>query len=43
MEPKFAFVNGVNLCYEIFGNGDPVLLIHGFGAKKETWIAQTEP
>ena len=43
MEPTFTNVNGVNICYEIFGDGDPVLLVHGFGAKKETWIAQTEP
>ncbi|MFX1428450.1 MAG: alpha/beta fold hydrolase [Promethearchaeota archaeon] len=43
MEPTFAFVNGINICYEVFGDGDPVLLVHGFGAKKESWIAQTEP
>ncbi|MFX1279023.1 MAG: alpha/beta fold hydrolase [Promethearchaeota archaeon] len=43
MEPKFALVNGINICYEIFGDGDPVFLVHGFGSKKESWIAQTEP
>ncbi|MFW9940265.1 MAG: alpha/beta fold hydrolase [Candidatus Thorarchaeota archaeon] len=43
MEPKFALVNGINICYEIYGDGEPVLLVHGFGAKKESWIAQTLP
>ena len=39
MKEAFALVNGVNICYEIRGDGDPVLLVHGFGAKKESWIA----
>ncbi|MFX0166008.1 MAG: alpha/beta fold hydrolase [Promethearchaeota archaeon] len=43
MKEAFAFINGVNICYEIYGDGDPVLLVHGFGAKKESWIAQISP
>jgi len=43
MKEAFALVNGVNICYEIRGDGDPVILVHGFGAKKESWIAQTDP
>jgi proline-specific peptidase len=43
MEPKFALINGIKICYEIYGDGEPVLLVHGFGAKKESWIAQTQP
>ena len=43
MKPAFALVNGINICYEIYGDGEPVLLVHGFGSKKEAWIAQTEP
>jgi pimeloyl-ACP methyl ester carboxylesterase len=43
MKEVFALVNDVNICYEIYGDGDPVLLVHGFGSKKEAWIAQTEP
>ena len=43
MKPEFAQVNGINICYEIHGDGDPVLLIHGLGTKKEAWIGQTEP
>lgn len=40
MTEQYAEVNGVKLCYEIFGEGYPLFLIHGFGAKKEEWIAQ---
>lgn len=40
MTEQYAEVNGVNLCYEIDGEGYPLFLIHGFGTKKETWIAQ---
>jgi pimeloyl-ACP methyl ester carboxylesterase len=43
MKPEFALVNGINICYEIHGDGEPVLLVHGFGSKKESWIAQTQP
>ena len=40
MTEQYANVNGVKLCYEVFGEGYPLFLIHGFGAKKETWVAQ---
>ena len=40
MTEQYAVVNGVKLCYEICGEGYPLFLIHGFGAKKEAWIAQ---
>ena len=43
MKEAYALVNNINVCYEIHGDGDPVLLIHGFGGKKESWIAQTNP
>jgi 3-oxoadipate enol-lactonase len=43
MKEEFALVNGINLCYDIHGDGAPVLLIHGFGSKKESWIAQRDP
>ena len=43
MKEAYALVNNISICYEIHGDGDPVLLVHGFGAKKESWIAQTEP
>ena len=40
---SFANVNNIKICYEIRGDGDPVILIHGFGAKKEEWIGQFLP
>jgi pimeloyl-ACP methyl ester carboxylesterase len=43
MTDLFADVNGIKICYEIKGEGELVLLVHGFGSKKESWIAQFEP
>ncbi len=42
MTEKFAQIGDVKLCYEILGKEDgyPTLLIHGFGVKKEVWMAQ---
>lgn len=40
MTEEYADLKGVKLCYEVFGEGYPLFLIHGFGAKKESWIAQ---
>ncbi|MFX1453688.1 MAG: alpha/beta fold hydrolase [Promethearchaeota archaeon] len=42
MSEKFADVNGIKICYKIYGkeNNFPLICIHGFGSKKETWIAQ---
>jgi pimeloyl-ACP methyl ester carboxylesterase len=37
----FADVKGLKLCYEVKGKGYPIFLIHGFGTKKEYWIAQS--
>ncbi|MBY8987945.1 MAG: alpha/beta hydrolase [Candidatus Lokiarchaeota archaeon] len=37
---SFANINGINLSYRIYGNGFPVILIHGYGAKKEVWKPQ---
>jgi len=39
MNELFALVNGINICYEIHGEGFPIILVHGF-AKKEFWICQ---
>jgi len=38
MSEKFAEVNGINICYEILGEGYPLFLIHGYGGTKETWF-----
>jgi len=42
---SFADVNGIKICYEIRGkeNSFPVILVHGFSAKKEAWVAQFGP
>jgi len=37
---SYATVNGIKICYEIHGEGYPVVLIHGFGLHKEFWVAQ---
>ncbi len=40
MTELFAEINGIKLCYEIKGEGKPVLLVHGFGDRKEHWRGQ---
>jgi len=40
MTESFIDVKGLKFCYEIYGEGEPVILVHGFGAKKEHWLAQ---
>jgi pimeloyl-ACP methyl ester carboxylesterase len=37
---SYVIINGIKICYEIHGEGYPVVLIHGFGLHKEFWIAQ---
>jgi pimeloyl-ACP methyl ester carboxylesterase len=36
----FAQVNGINLYYEIYGNGEPLLLIEGLGYSRWMWFKQ---
>ncbi len=40
MTESYATVNGIKICYEIHGEGYPVVLIHGFGLHKEFWVGQ---
>ena len=42
MTESFAEVNGIKICYDIRGEGPPIVLTHGYGAKKEIWKAQYE-
>lgn len=37
---RFIKINGVNLYYEIYGTGEPVLLIHGNSTGIKGWAAQ---
>ncbi len=36
----YAKVNGVNLYYESYGDGDPVVLIGGLGSQLQSWATQ---
>ena len=40
MAEKFVEINGIKMCYQIHGDGYPIVLIHGFGSKKESFMAQ---
>ncbi|MFX0071051.1 MAG: alpha/beta fold hydrolase [Candidatus Hermodarchaeota archaeon] len=40
---NYANLDGLKICYEIYGEGEPLLLVHGFGTKKETYIGQIKP
>ncbi len=40
MAELFAKINGIEICYEIFGEGYPIILIQGFGARKEGFKCQ---
>ncbi len=40
MTDLFAEINGIKICYDIHGDGDPIILIHGFSDRKEHWRAQ---
>jgi proline-specific peptidase len=42
MKELYADIDDIKLCYKDYGKGHPVVLIHGIGGKKETWIAQIE-
>ncbi|MBD3254751.1 MAG: hypothetical protein GF383_06640 [Candidatus Lokiarchaeota archaeon] len=44
MTESYIQANGIKICYETFGNITrfPIILIHGIGATKETWKAQSE-
>lgn len=38
-----AKINGIDLCYEDFGVGEPVLLTHGYSATLRMWEPQRRP
>lgn len=43
-DSKFIEVNGVNIHYKTYGEGEPVfILLHGFGASLFSWREVTEP
>ena len=42
MESKKIHFNGSNISYNIYGGGDPVMLIHGFGEDSGIWNEQVK-
>jgi pimeloyl-ACP methyl ester carboxylesterase len=38
MESKFADVNGIRLHYLVAGQGDPILLLHGYAQTSHMWL-----
>ena len=40
MKDLYADVNDIKICYDLQGEGIPIVLIHGFGDRKEHWRAQ---
>jgi len=40
MTEFYAHINGIEFCYEIHGKGYPIILIHGFGTRKENFKCQ---
>ena len=40
MTDLFADMSGIKICYDIHGDGEPIILIHGFSDRKEHWRAQ---
>ena len=40
MTELYAEVNGIKICYEIHSEGEPIILVHGWGASKDGWFVQ---
>ena len=38
----FADVNNIKIAYEIYGDGEPIILIHGYSYNKSVWITQID-
>ncbi|MFX1573366.1 MAG: alpha/beta fold hydrolase [Promethearchaeota archaeon] len=42
MTELYAEVNGIKICYEIYGKGHPLILVHGWGGSKEGWFVHID-
>ena len=42
MADKFVDINGVKICYQVQGEGHPLVLLHGFAMYKEFWKWHTK-
>jgi pimeloyl-ACP methyl ester carboxylesterase len=38
MQSEFADVNGIKLHYLVAGNGDPIVLLHGYAETSHMWL-----
>jgi len=38
---RIEILNGVQLYYEVHGNGEPLLLLHGFSGSSQDWLPST--
>ena len=43
LKSEFALVNGMNMYYQIYGKGKPLVLIHGGGSTIETTFGRVIP
>ena len=39
---KEIIIDGKNIFYRVFGKGDPVMLVHGFGETGQVWNEQIQ-
>jgi 3-oxoadipate enol-lactonase len=39
---EFEHINGIDICYDLYGSGEPLLLIGGFGMTREFWDLQIQ-
>jgi pimeloyl-ACP methyl ester carboxylesterase len=42
MTELYAEVNGIKICYEMHGEGEPIILVHGWGGSKDGWFVQVD-
>src|SRR6202521_4395176 len=38
MQSEFAEINGIKLHYLVAGNGDPIVLLHGYAETSQMWL-----
>jgi pimeloyl-ACP methyl ester carboxylesterase len=41
LNERIETLNGVQLCFEVHGGGEPLILLHGFGGCGQDWSALT--
>ncbi len=41
-ESESAFINGKNIYYEVYGEGEPLFLLHGYTLSSQSWLPYVE-